>query len=67
MKINIEKVKEIFTSVNLPGTNEPVYTTSEIERGLIETTLYKMVNTGKLNRIEKSLLKDYGILGKKSK
>lgn len=66
MKINIEKVKEIFTSANL-GTNEPVYTTSEIERGLIETTLYKMVNTGKLNRIEKSLLKDYGILGKKSK
>lgn len=60
MKINIEKLSEIFT----PSTTNTI---SDVERSLIENTVHKMVNRGKLNKVEKSLLKDYGLIVKKSK
>lgn len=59
MKINIEKLSEIFTASENGG-----FQTTPVERSLIESTIHKMVQKGKLNKIEKSLLKDYGLITK---
>ena len=58
MKINIEKLKEIF---NPPNNN---WTVSDFERNILETTINNLLISGELNNVSKSLLESYDLLEK---
>lgn len=45
MKINTKKLNELFTASVTGG-----YLTTDIERSLIETTVYNVIQTGKANK-----------------
>ncbi len=58
MKINIEKLKEIFN----PPNN--IWTVSDFERSILETTISNLLINGELNKVSQSLLESYELLEK---
>ena len=61
MRINIERLNR------LTDNNTETPSTTNIEQNMIEYTVHRFLNGKKLNKIQKNLLKDYQIIGKKSK
>lgn len=58
MKINIEKLKEIFN----PPDN--IWTVSDFERSILEITIGNFLINGELNNVSQSLLESYELLEK---
>lgn len=58
MKINIEKLKEIFN----PPNN--IWTVSDFERSILEITIGNLLTNGELNNVSQSLLESYELLEK---
>ena len=58
MKINIEKLKEIFN----PPNN--IWTVSDFERSILEITIGNFLINGELNNVSQSLLESYELLEK---
>lgn len=55
MKINIEKLKEIFN---------PLSAVSDFERSILEITISNLLINGELNNVSQSLLESYELLEK---
>ena len=58
MKINIEKLKEIFN----PPNN--IWAVSDFERSILEITIGNFLINGELNNVSQSLLESYELLEK---
>ncbi len=61
MKINIIRLNELTNN----HTDIPL--TSHVEQDMIQSTVNRFLSGEKLNKIQKSLLKDYKLITKKSK